>query len=383
MNTCDVLVIGGGPAGAAAAYTLALRGVRVLILDKAHFPRDKTCGDGLTPRALAALDALGLLPALLKIGCRVNGVAITAPNGRTHVFPVPGSRHFPDYGLVVPRFRLDALLLEHAQAHGAAFAGGVHAQRVEAGADGVAVRTQGGVVFRAQVALIATGASTGLLANSGLLGTRPALIMAARAYFDGVEGLRDHFALTFRDVPLPGYGWVFPVGEGRANIGIGFSEDSAHPPVQRALQTFVGSLGALRRARQDGPPKSYPIRTDFTGAPLRAERVLLAGEAAGLVNPLTGDGIDYALESGRLAGEAAAAALASGDWSFAGYERRLRAEYQSWFSFCELVRRRVIRRRPLNWLSPFASRYHAPWALARLGMALLRSGDNTAQRPAV
>src|SRR5690606_12222005 len=127
-------------------------------------------------------------------------------------------------------------------------------------------------------------------------------------YFEGVEFLPNHFQFRFDGVPLPGYGWVFPVSQTSANIGAGFIPSARGAPLsaQAGFKTFVES-SAMRRllqnARQQSSLKSYPIRTDFASAPTFAERTLLIGEAAGLVNPLTGDGIDYALETGRIAAE--------------------------------------------------------------------------------
>jgi geranylgeranyl reductase family protein len=366
----DVTVIGAGPAGSAAAYYLARQGFKVALLDKSSFPRDKTCGDGLTPRALSVLDDMGLLPSVISIGHRVNSVEITAPNGRTTIIPLPREPQFPKFSLVVPRKILDAIILERALKSGAEFIGDTHVQRVEQDGQGVIIRgdQQGhSVMFQAKVAVIATGASTKLLVNMGLLNTPPHMIVAARTYFENVEGLSDRFCMNFQGVPLPGYGWVFPVSDGVANIGIGFSGQAVQLSVQSALRSFFPIIQSqLKRAQQIEPVKSYPIRTDFTAAPTFGDHTLLVGEAAGLVNPLTGDGIDYALESGKIAAEHLISAFNKGDLSLsqmARYDQRLRQQFQSTFAFCEQVRKSIIKPWLLNLLVPFVQHHRMLWDL--------------------
>ena len=126
----DVVVIGAGPGGSATAYYLARRGLHVLLLDKAPFPRDKTCGDGLTPRALAVLDDMGLLEKLAQVGCRINGVEFYAPNGRSVGAPIATQDPRYAYMLVVPRVKLDDILREHALAAGTEFEDHVHVTNV-------------------------------------------------------------------------------------------------------------------------------------------------------------------------------------------------------------------------------------------------------------
>src|SRR5215467_3479828 len=117
----DVVIVGAGPSGSTTAYYLAKQGLNVLLVDKFNFPRDKTCGDGLTPRALHILDDMGLLPSLMNIGYRVNAVEMAAPNGRTAVIPIPREPEFPAFSLVIPRKILDAIVLERALSKGAKF----------------------------------------------------------------------------------------------------------------------------------------------------------------------------------------------------------------------------------------------------------------------
>jgi geranylgeranyl reductase family protein len=358
-----VIVVGAGPGGASSAYFLARRGLRVLLLDKADFPRDKTCGDGLTPRAVTMLQTLGLADELRRTGQVIRRFEVSAPNGRSTGDVVAMGAGLPDYALVVPRLQLDDRLRRQAMQAGAHFQPGVRVDgvRVEeaSGASYVVVtgeRRGHPVAFHAQMAIVATGANPQLLHRAGLLAHRPRFIVAARAYFEGIDALGDAWALRFDGAPLPGYGWIFPVAPGIANIGVGYFRHDRATSAVKSFEPFLRTQALralLGRARQVGPIKGYPLRDDFLRSPTYGQRVLLVGEAAGLVNPLTGEGIDYALESGQLAAEHAAGMVARGDFGMpahAAYDRALRERYQALFEFCTTVRAWCVRPFVLNLL---------------------------------
>ena len=166
---------------------------------------------------------------------------------------------------------------------------------------------EGGQTLDCELAVIATGANTGLLRKAGLLKHVPPSNLAARAYFENVDGLDDTIVLFFDGVEHPGYGWVFPTAPGAANIGCGVFFDSRTPQpthLQYLIQHHPYLQRILRNARQVGPIKGYPLRTDFSRSITGKDRILVTGEAIGLVNPITGEGIDYALESAQLAADA-------------------------------------------------------------------------------
>ena len=367
----DVIVVGAGPGGSAAAYYLASRGIRTLLLDKADFPRDKTCGDGLSPRALAVLADMSLVADLLPHGQVIRSLEIIAPNGRALDARVPVHPGLPEFSFVIPRYILDDLVRRRAVERGAAFEAGVRVMgiaRENGFARVIGQRDRKTVDYRAKLVLLATGASTGLLVAAGVLDSPPPMMVAARAYFEGFKDLPEQTQFRFDGVPLPGYGWLFPVSLTCANVGTGYYAGEARaarrmPPSPRvAFERFVAHppvRQVLAGTRQVGPLKSYPLRLDFLSAPTYAERLLVAGEAAGLVNPLTGEGIDYALESGQMAAESAALALADGDFSreaLAAYDRRLRERFQSMFAFCTRVRDNLLHPRLLDWLIAIARR---------------------------
>jgi flavin-dependent dehydrogenase len=184
---------------------------------------------------------------------------------------------------------------------------------------------------------VATGAEMKLVKRLGLAPDRPAVMLAARAYFEGLANLSPVVQVHFDGVPLPGYGWIFPLSASSANIGAGvipagFPRRTKAVNSRRAFQEFTAAIPRqLESARQVGPIMGYPIRIDFERSPTQADRIFLVGEAAGLANPLTGEGIDYALESGRIAAEHAAGMLAQDDFSpvrRSAYDRALRDRFQ-------------------------------------------------------
>ena len=357
----DVVIVGAGPAGSTAAALLAQRGWDVLMVDRAEFPRDKTCGDGLTPRAVAVLDRLGVLPALTSNGYqRINGAVTVAPNGAVfHVRFGDLGLGLPDYGLVVPRFELDDRLRRHAMALGARFVAGLHVTGplrqgdrvtgVEGQAGGQAVRVE------APLTIVATGASIGLLRPFGVLSQMPPTVNAIRGYFTGVPDLSDEFEFYFDRELTAGYGWIFPLADGRANVGLALfnwhRRDNREANTRRLLADFIARHPRLAAARPDGPVKGYPLRTDFPRYRSAGRGYLLTGEALGLVHPITGEGIDLAMESAEVAAAAADAALRSQDPGKEGpacYSRALAAAYGRFFRAVHVVERIATQPRALN-----------------------------------
>lgn len=362
----EVAIVGAGPAGSALAAHLAGRGHDVLLLDRAVFPRDKTCGDGLTPRAISPLARLGVLADLRATGYReIHGARLIAPNGCA--WDLRFADHdlgLPTFGLVVPRRELDDVLLRRAVANGVRFRPAVDVTGPLYGpAVGSARRTvigvqgkRGGEVLQvsARLTVLATGAAIGLLRTFGFLQAMPAGVNAIRGYFDGVSGLEDRFEFYFERDLAPGYAWVFPVAEGRANIGLGVfsrSRSGPAPNLRALLADFLRRQPRLHDAAPVGPTKGYPIRIDFPESRVIGDGCLVVGEAAGLVNPVTGEGIDLALESAEIAADAIHAALAAGDTTVRGlrpYERALRARYAGFFRGVRLLLRLATGPRALN-----------------------------------
>lgn len=346
-GTHDAVVVGAGPAGSSAAVALAARGLCVLLLDKAQFPREKTCGDGLTPRAVAALREMGVFDRLRYAAEPIARVDVVAPDGAavTAAVPAPGMA-------VVPRVHLDDAIRRRAVEAGASFDGGVRVDGIVRGDGGVTLRAARGgrpATYRARMAIVATGASLVLPRGLGAVPRLPAMMLAARTY---VARHAPRVEIRFAGVPLPGYGWIFPVTASSANAGVGFAARRRHArgasSAREACERFLETVEApdrLDRSRPVEAIRSYPLRVDFPASAVWADGVLFAGEAAGLVNPLTGEGIDYALESGRIAADHAAAFLMNGDRSpgafaaaGAAYERTLRRRFERLFAVCRVLR---------------------------------------------
>jgi len=352
----DVAIVGAGPGGSAAAHYLSLRDFNVLLLDKCTFPRDKTCGDALTPRALRILDDMGLLDDLLKVGHSLTDVAFFAPKGHSVSAPVPLKESRTDFLLFIPRLILDNIILERALASGAQFQSPVRVTDIVQETQCTVIKGvhhNRTVEFKARMAIVAVGANMKLLFRMGLLKKTPQVMLSARAYFEGMSDMIDAAQCRFDGVPLPGYGWVFPLSKSSANIGAGFFRTglSARWMPLAAPRTALLAFDAfiqtpplqrmLRSARQVGPIKGYPLRMDFARSPTFAERVLLVGEAAGLVNPVTGEGIDYALESGKIAADYLTRMFSADDLSIenlARYDQFLRERCQRLLVLCDKLR---------------------------------------------
>jgi geranylgeranyl reductase family protein len=311
----DVAVIGGGPAGAAAAATLARAGRRVVVVDKARFPRDKCCGDGLTVAALRELEDLGVSVPSLPSWQPVEDVWLRSPSGHTVCLPLPRGQGV--FAAVVRRAELDAAVLDAARAAGAQVHDGHAMTAATVTSDGVEVEVEGLGTVRARYAVGADGTWSPLRhalgANlAGYLGDWHAF----RQYFVDVGPAASDLWVWFEPDLLPGYAWSFPLPDGRANVGFGIQRDAGI--AVRDMKHLWPDLLArphLRqvlgdRAHPEGPHRAWPIPARVGGVPLAAGggRALFVGDAAAATDPLTGEGIAQALLTGRLAALAIRAA---------------------------------------------------------------------------
>jgi menaquinone-9 beta-reductase len=368
---CDVVVVGGGPAGAAAAARLAARGFATVLVDRASFPRDKVCGDFVGPMALAELADLGV--------AQIDGfgatstmahVALHVDADEPAVLRVPKVDGIPGYGRVIPRLQLDAWILDAARQAGATVLDGRKAEAVEQAPDAITVRG-GGAAGRWQLRtrlLLGADGSNSVVARTLRGGVPPSQdrIMAVRAYFDGVEGPDGQGDIWFRGDTFPGYHWLFPTGGGSANLGVGMVV-STYPQTGRNLREMLLRLTAedaslryrLRGAQMRGKVLGHPLTTYNPRLPLIGGRLMLLGDAAGLINPLNGEGIQYALHSARWAADIAADCLASDRLdaaSLAGYQQRVHQSLRTDMALSRLIVQ-LIRNRSLNqvWLRALRS----------------------------
>ncbi|MEN9643639.1 MAG: hypothetical protein RL238_308 [Actinomycetota bacterium] len=304
MEQRDLLIIGGGPGGSAAAIVAARAGLKVTLFEKGPHGRDKVCGDGLTPRAVAALEelAIDISPAH-----RIDGLRMIAGK-RQRELRWPSTTRFPDHGAVWPRHRLDAHLVDVAIAAGAEVRFGCEALPLLEG-DRVVGVTAGSDTFRAPLTVLAAGAQ-GQAAK--MLGAErdpnEPFGLAIRAYAPSPRHTDRHLeaCLSLSDehgVAVPGYGWMFPAGDGTVNIGVG-ALSTMKGFKQLNLNRLLDQYAALVREPWGlGEFQEKPRAWRLPMSSLR--RVgpgwVAVGDAAGFVNPMNGEGIDYALESGILA----------------------------------------------------------------------------------
>jgi len=362
----DVLVIGGGPAGSAAGFWLAKAGHDVCVLERKAFPRDKTCGDGLTPRAVHQLREMGLEPAIAAHHHRHDGLRAVA-HGITLELPWPEHPVFPSYGYVVRRRDLDQMVADHADGAGATVLASTEAVRpllrdglvtgalVKDKASGETREIHARYVIVADGSLSRFGRALGAARNKSY----PQGI-AIRGYFESPTST-DPWIESCLDVrdrqgqSMPGYGWIFPLGDGTINVGIGL------------LSTFKGykdvNTTHLMTEWAATAPERWGIDPDAMLAPPTGGRLpmagsvnpkvgpnwLLVGDAAGSINPFNGEGIDYAYETARMAADLIDEAIRTGTATpLARYTTLLDDEYGLYFkvarNFAKIIGQPVLMR---------------------------------------
>jgi flavin-dependent dehydrogenase len=328
-SSCDVAVIGAGPAGSMTAWGLASEGIDVTILDRDPFPRDKVCGDALLPDAVKVLEETGLATAVRREALAVPRAIFRSPCGRSIEV---GGRF-----LTLRRERLDAILLEGAIAAGARFVPGFTVK--EPIVEGGELREISGILdsggparLRCRLAVLCCGSNPRLLDAFGVLTRRLHSAIAIRGYLPGppfpLEGShRPALLISYEHSLLPGYGWAFPLPDGSWNVGCGvflsrrparLASGRLTPDLRALLDRFLSGTTSDGQAshpvpeglRVDRPTvRGGTLRTGFGGAaPVRGP-VLVAGEALGMTLPLTGDGIGKAMQSGLIAARTIVGAL--------------------------------------------------------------------------
>jgi geranylgeranyl reductase family protein len=354
---CDVLVIGGGPSGAASAYWLASAGHDVVLVERKRYPREKTCGDGLTPRSVKQLEDMGLGEELAGAGHRYSGLR-SHGFGRTLELTWPDHPDLPGYGYVITRKDLDALVAERAAKAGATVWDGAEALEplVEGGLlRGARVKHKvpesGGSDFggrpvevHARYTVIADGANSRFGRALGTNRNRSyPLGMAIRGYWysprhdepwiDSWLDIRDRDGNV-----LPGYGWIFPVGDGRINVGIGLlstfnqwkAVNTTH--LLQSFSEYAPASWGITPESACGPPTGGRLPMGMSVGPHTGPTWVVTGDAGGTINPFNGEGIAYAYESGRYAADAVHLALTTGDGlALHTYEERLQAEFALYY----------------------------------------------------
>jgi menaquinone-9 beta-reductase len=377
----DVLVVGAGPAGAAAGLAARRRGLDVLVVDKSRFPRDKTCGDGLTTAALRSLEQLGLDLRTLPGYMAVRETILVSPSGRRVSLPLPPDG---DYAAVVPRVELDAALVATARDAGVEVRDGTGVSAVDVGGDGVTVSLGDNGAVRAGFIIAADGHYS--FVRRSLRPPAPPELgtwHAFRQYFRGVDDPRLY--VLFEADLLPGYAWVFPLPDGRANVGFGVlrrpgmsgKELNARWRELLSRDSVRAVLGPA--AEPEATHRAWPIPASFEYDALADGRVLYVGDAANAVDPLTGEGIAQAIETALLAVDAIAAgdAAAVGQRYRDGVRRALGRDLRFAAALQRVLRSRRGARGAVRiaGLTPWTRRHFANWMFEVYPRALLLTPD--------
>jgi menaquinone-9 beta-reductase len=393
-DSADVIVVGAGPAGSSTAFHLAQAGLDVLVLEKSHFPREKVCGDGLTPRAVKQLVGMGI-PLNPEDGWFPNkGLRIIGGGVRLEL-NWPDLASYPGYGMMRSRRGFDETLARVAGKAGARLLEGVNvtgpvldertgriagvtARTGEPDGDG-APRT-----YRARVVVAADGNSSRLSLAMGLAkrDDRP-LGVAVRTYYTSPrhddDYLESWLELWDGDRLLPGYGWIFGAGDGTSNVGLGLLNTSAafqHTDYRALLRRWLAGMPAewgYTEENRTEPIRGAALPMGFNRTPHYTRGLLLAGDAGGMVNPFNGEGIAYAMESGEIAARVITQALARPDQASTeralhGYPQALRDAYGGYYT----LGRKFVGAIGHPWVMKFATRHGMPRpAVMRLVLKLL------------
>jgi menaquinone-9 beta-reductase len=370
----DVIVVGAGPGGSSAAFHLAKHDAKVLILEKSEFPREKVCGDGLTPRAVKQLIAMGV-DTEGDGWTRNRGLRVIGGGVRLEL-DWPDLASFPNYGLTRTRLGFDEALVRRAEAMGAELrtkttvSGPIFDDRTGrvVGVQATEGPDKEPRTFRAPLVIAADGVSGRLALAMGITKREDRPIgVAVRRYYKSPRHMDDYLeswlelrGKTDRSKLLPGYGWIFGMGDGRVNVGLGVLNSSVEFGKSNYREMLTDWMNGTPddwemndEANADGPILGAALPMGFNRVPHYARGVMLVGDSGGMVNPFNGEGIAYAMESGALAAEVAIHALAENDLvrrerMLGFYPAELKARYGGYYRlggwFVKLIGRPEVMR---------------------------------------
>jgi geranylgeranyl reductase family protein len=344
----SVLIVGAGPSGTAAAARLGQLGIKdVVLVDKLDFPRDKTCGSGVSPKGIAILRELGVWTEIEPHSYRITGIRLVTPRGRESYQSAGDAVE----AVVCPRRILDHLILKRAQDAGVMFVPHFVADAlIDEGGRVAGVTAKDGREVRARVTLIAGGTHCRLVPKP-----RPRkLIQAIMGWWEGVPFRPGHVEMIFDPDIAPYYGWLFPESDARVNIGITYEDPKNERNAREVFARFLDKHYAtrLRQATQIGAWKGHPIAFSYRISGLTSPGCMVIGEAALLTHPATAEGIYQGMKSGMLAAESLRDMFVLGDEegkAFAAYEKRVKSAFQLSF-LGGAVFRALVKTPVLDWV---------------------------------
>jgi geranylgeranyl reductase family protein len=396
-TSCEVLVIGAGPSGASAAYWLAEAGHDVILVEKKHFPREKTCGDGITPRGVRQLLDMGLTDELSGHH-RFDGLRCLA-FGKELLLDWPRHPDYPSYGYVITRADLDAFVAARAEKAGATLWQGVEAV-APLGESAASGGGAGGALLKnhddnhttevhASYVVVADGANSRFGRALGATRERSVpLGLALRGYYTSPRSdepyIESHLDIRDRDgAVVPGYGWVFPMGDGRVNVGVGLLctegrwKNVNTTKIMESFVDYAPPSWCLSDESACGAPTGGKLPMGLSVGPRVGPDYLIVGDASGSINPFNGEGIAYGYETGRLAATTIAAAIAAGDThALRHFERALQDTYGLYYriasAFMRLMGRPEAMRKVVG--TGMYSRTLMEWIM-RIMMNMLREDE--------
>lgn len=335
----DAIIVGGGPGGATAALYAERKGLKVLLLDKKHFPRDKICGDAISGKSIVYLRELGLIEALENSPqVKVNHIVFSSPNRKSvKIKLIPDSFYGISSGYVCRRMVYDNILFQAAKQRVETLEGFTVEDLIKPNGlvKGVRGRLDGGEEkeFSAKTVIGADGFNSIVARKCGLYEHDPEhLLVATRAYYRGVTGLEDAIELHYIKEVLPGYFWIFPLENGMANVGLGMVHGELKKKGVRLRSAHIAATEApgfrerFANAQLLGDIQGWNLPVGSKRRQIHGDGFMLIGDAAGLIDPFTGEGIGNAMCSGKIAAETLAEIRAGKDYSagvLSVYARRL------------------------------------------------------------
>ena len=337
----DVIIAGAGPAGSTCAMFLAKKGIKVLLLDRASFPRDKTCGDAISGKSARVLKELGLDKDLEKKDhAKIYGVILSSPNGSVVEVPIPKQADgTARYGYCSRRMVYDNLLFENAKKAVDTIekfnvTDIIMENDYVAGLKGTNLDTNEEMEFRAKIIVGADGAHSIIAKKLKVDEVDDShYVSAIRAYYKGVEGMKGMIEIHFVEDLMPGYFWIFPLENGLANVGVGMlfkdmkkKKVSLKNSMFKAIENNSLFKERFRNAKLDGDVKGWTLPLGSKHRKLAFNGCVLLGDAASLIDPFTGEGVGNAMTSGQIASDVIAEAISQNNFSeqfFMKYEQRL------------------------------------------------------------